>query len=250
VALDVLSRMIDEDTFLISCMLANNEIGTILDVRAIAEIAKQHNVLIFSDCVQALGKIPIDIHQLGINYASFSAHKIYGPKGVGALFVKQGSPFIPWMHGGHQEHGMRAGTEATHNIAGFGTACSDVEKKIDKMVQVGRLKQLFVEKIKEIKPDCTFNSPDTNCLSNTVSVTFPNTNNLRLMAMLNAHGIAVSGGSACSAREKKQSHVLLAIGLSEQSAHETIRVSLGCQSSERDILYTIKVLKDYLWIGE
>ena len=121
VLLAELERLIDDDTFLICCMLANNEIGTIQDIPAISKIAHAHNVLLLSDCVQALGKIPIDVHEWAIDYASFSAHKLYGPKGVGAIYVKNGSPLTPFMHGGHQENGMRAGTESLHlKSKGFG----------------------------------------------------------------------------------------------------------------------------------
>ena len=101
----------------------------------------QHGVLVLSDCVQAFGKIPIDVHGWGIDYASFSAHKLYGPKGVGALYVKQGSPFAPFMHGGHQENGMRAGTESLHNIAGFGAACQDVDKLLAHAERIRALKR-------------------------------------------------------------------------------------------------------------
>jgi cysteine desulfurase len=121
VLLAELERLIDDDTFLICCMLANNEIGTIQDIPAISKIAHAHNVLLLSNCVQALGKIPIDVHEWAIDYASFSAHKLYGPKGVGAIYVKNGSPLTPFMHGGHQENGMRAGTESLHlKSKGFG----------------------------------------------------------------------------------------------------------------------------------
>ena len=246
VPLAELEKLIDEETFLVCCMLANNEIGTIQDIPAIAKIARQHGVLMLSDCVQALGKIPIDVHGWGIDYASFSAHKLYGPKGIGALYVKQGSPFAPFMHGGHQEDGMRAGTESLHNIAGFGAACQDVNKLLAHTKQIRGLKRQLIQRLKEIKPDCVINSPEADCLPNTVSMTFPNVGNAGLMAMLDYHGIAVSAGSACSTQEDKPSRVLKAIGLSDQAAQETIRVSLGCSTSARDIRYTTRVFRDYL----
>jgi cysteine desulfurase len=241
-----LERMIDDDTFLICCMLANNEVGTIQDIQAIAKIAREHNVLVLSDCVQALGKIPIDVHAWGIDYASFSAHKLYGPKGIGALYVKQGSPFEPFMHGGHQESGLRAGTESLHNIAGFGAACQDVDKLLANAQKTRALKSEFMKHLKQIKADSVINSPEANCLPNTISVTFPNVNNAGLLAMLDYHGIAVSAGSACSTGEDKPSHVLQAIGVSAEAARETIRISLGSGNSARDIRYTMRVLRDYL----
>jgi cysteine desulfurase len=241
-----LEKLIDQDTFLICCMLANNEIGAIQDILAITKIAKEHDVLVLSDCVQALGKIPIDVHELGIDYASFSAHKLYGPKGVGALYVKQGSPFTPFMHGGHQENGMRAGTESLHNIAGFGAACQDVDKLLAHTPRIQTLKGQFIRRLREIKPDCVINSPETDCLPNTISISLPNVNNAELIAMLDYHGIAVSAGSACSSQDDKPSHTLKAIGLSIQVARETIRVSLGCNTSERDMQYATKVIQNYI----
>jgi cysteine desulfurase len=246
VLLAELEKLIDEKTFLVCCMLANNEIGTIQDIAAITKIAGQHGVLVLSDCVQAFGKIPVDVHGLGVDYASFSAHKLYGPKGVGALYVKQGSPFAPFMHGGHQENGMRAGTESLHNIAGFGAACQDVNKLLAHAEQIRALKGRLIQRLKEIKPDCVINSPpETDCLPNTASITSPNVNHAGLMATLDYHGIAVSAGSACSAQENKPSHVLKAIGLSAQTAQETIRVSIGCSTSARDIRYATQVFRDY-----
>jgi cysteine desulfurase len=242
-----LEKLIDEETFLVCCMLANNEIGTIQDIAAITEIAARHGVLVLADCVQALGKIPIDVHGWGIDYASFSAHKLYGPKGAGALYVKQGSPFAPFIHGGHQENGLRAGTESLHNIAGFGAACQDVDKLMAHTEQIRVLKRQLVRRLEEIKPDCVINSPsEADCLANTVSITFPHVNQAELLAMLDYHGIAVSAGSACSSQEDRPSHVLKAIGLSDQAAKETIRVSLGCGTSTRDIRYTAKVFRDYI----
>jgi cysteine desulfurase len=245
VPLAELEKLIDEETFLICCMLANNEIGTIQDIPTITKIARQHDVLVLSDCVQALGKIPIDVHGWGVDYASFSAHKLYGPKGIGALYVKQGSPFAPFMHGGHQENGMRAGTESLHNIAGFGAACQDINKLLAHTEQARFLKLQLVQRLKEIKPDCVINSPEADCLPNTVSITFPNVNNAGLMAMLDYHGIAVSAGSACSTQANKPSQVLKAIGLSDQATQETIRISLGCSTSARDIRYATRIFQDY-----
>jgi cysteine desulfurase len=241
-----LAQLIDEDTFLICCILANNEIGTIQNVKEITKIAKAHNVLVLSDCVQAFGKMPVNVKELDVDYASFSAHKLYGPKGVGALYAKITSPLEPFIHGGHQEEGMRAGTESVHNIAGFGTACQDVNKLLAHAEKIRDLKEQFIKQLKEIKSDIIINSPETDCLPNTISVTFPNINSGELMMMLDYHGIAVSSGSACSTHANKPSHVLKAIGLSDQAAQETIRISLGSDTLSSDIRYTIKVIGNYL----
>ncbi len=246
VLLAELEKRMDDETFLVCCMLANNETGVIQDIQAVTKIARQHGALVLTDCVQALGKIPIDVHEWGVDYASFSAHKLYGPKGIGALYVKEGSPLTPLLHGGHQESGMRAGTESLHNIVGFGAACQDVDKLLAHAEPARALKQKLIQRLKEIKPDCVINSSETKCLSNTISITFPNVENAGLMGMLDYRGIAVSAGSACGTGEDAPSHVLKAMGLSDQAARETIRVSLGWSTSARDIRYTIKVIQDYI----
>jgi len=243
-----LEKQMDEQTFLVCCMAANNETGVIQDIAAITKIARRHNVLVLTDCVQALGKIPVDVHEWDVDYASFSAHKLYGPKGIGALYVKQGSPFTPFLHGGHQEGGLRAGTESIHNIAGFGAACRAVDKLLANAERLRRLKSQLIRQLKEIKPDCVINSPeaDAECLPNTLNITFPGLGNAGLMGMLDYRGIAVSAGSACSTGEDKPSHVLKAIGLSDQAARETIRISLGHSTSARDIQYMARVFRDYV----
>ena len=248
VRLAELEKLVDDDTFLVCCMLANNETGVIQDLKAVTKIAHQHGALVLTDCVQALGKIPIDLHALGVDFASFSAHKLYGPKGIGALYIKQGSPFTPLLHGGHQESGLRAGTESIHNIVGFGAACQEVDKLLAHSKRTQALKQQLIQRLKEIKPDCVINSLETEseCLPNTLSVTFPGVENAGLMGMLDFRGIAVSAGSACSTGEDTPSHVLKAIGVSDQAARETIRISLGHDTSASDIRYTTRVIQDYI----
>jgi cysteine desulfurase len=243
-----LEKLVDENTFLVCCMLANNETGVIQDLKAVTKIARQCGALVLTDCVQALGKIPIDVHAWDVDYASFSAHKLYGPKGIGALYVKHGSPFTPYMHGGHQENGLRAGTENIHNIVGFGAACQDVDKLLAHAGQVRALKRQLIQWLKEIKPDCVINSPEaeSECLPNTLNITFPGIENSGLMGMLDYHGIAVSAGSACSTGEDTPSHVLKAMGLSDQAARETLRISLGHDTSMRDIRYMKKVVQEYI----
>lgn len=246
IVINELENLIDADTFLICCILANNEIGTLQNVKQITALAKSRNVLVLSDCVQALGKVPVDVKELGVDYATFSAHKLYGPKGVGALYAKISSPLEPFIHGGHQEEGMRAGTESVHNIAGFGAACKDVKNLMVKYEKTRNLKEHFIKQLQGIKPDVIINSPQDDCLPNTISVTFPGINSGELMMMLDYHGISVSSGSACSTHLNKPSHVLKAIGLSDSAAQETIRISLGKDTSHRDIRYTVKVIANYL----
>jgi len=246
---DELETLIDNETFLICCLLANNETGTIQNIKAVTSIAKSHNVPVMSDCVQALGKIPVDVKELGVDYATFSAHKLYGPKGVGALYARISSPLEPFIHGGHQESGMRAGTESTHNIAGFGMACREIKKQLSEIEKIKALKDQLKAGFIKIKPDIIINSPVNNCLPNTLNVTFPGINNRELMMMLDYNGIAVSSGSACGSQQSKPSHVLKAIGLSDKEAGETIRISMGSDTSAKDIRYTLKVISDYLKSG-
>ena len=246
ISIKELETLIDEETFLICCIFANNEIGTIQNIKEVCSLAKLQNVLVLCDCVQALGKVPVDVKEFGVDYATFSAHKLYGPKGVGALYAKISTPLEPFIHGGHQESGMRAGTESTHNIAGFGTACKELKKQLSSSGKIKALKEQLIEGLKIIKPDIIINSPPNNCLPNTLNVTFPDINNRELMMMLDYNGVAVSSGSACGSQQSKPSHVLKAIGLSDEEAGETIRISLGCETSERDIQYTLKIISDYL----
>lgn len=246
VSIEELEKMIDDQTYLVCCIYANNEIGTIQSIREIVSIAKAHNVPVLSDCVQAFGKIPVDVNEMGVDYATFSAHKLYGPKGVGALYAKISSHIEPFIHGGHQEEGMRAGTESVHNIAGFGKACQNVGNLISDSNNIGELKNYFADELRKVKPDLIINSPPDNCLSNTLSVTLPNMNSKELMLLLDYYGISVSSGSACSTHIDMPSHVLKAIGLSDKSAEETIRISLGNDTKKGDIRYTINKIGRYL----
>lgn len=248
VLLAELEKRMDADTFLVCCILANNETGVVQDIKAVTKIARHHGALVLADCVQALGKIPVDVHAWDVDYASFSAHKLHGPKGIGALYIKQGSPFTPLLHGGHQESELRAGTESIHNIVGFGAACQDVNRLVARAGQIRSLKRQLIQQLRQIKPDCVINSPESEseCLPNTLSISFPDVENAGLMGMLDYRGIAVSAGSACSTGEDTPSHVLKAMGLSDQAARETIRISLGHETSLGDIQYMTRVVRDYI----
>lgn len=241
-----IEALIDPKTFLAVLMLANNETGSIQPVGRTAELCRRKNVLLLSDCVQALGKIPVDVKELGADYATFSGHKIHGPKGAGALYVRSGCPIGSFIHGGHQENGLRAGTESLHNIAGLSCAFSQTGAVLKKAGRIAELKESFLAGLKKIVPKTVINSPRENCLPNTISITFPGINNAQLMAHLDFHGIAVSAGSACNTQSDKPSHVLTAMGLSEARARETLRFSLSDKTEASDIKYTLKVLKGFL----
>lgn len=237
----------DESIFLISCMYVNNETGTIHDIARMAHFARERGALFFCDCVQALGKIPVDLHALGVDYASFSAHKIYGPKGIGALYVRRGAPFAPYLLGGHQEEGARAGTESLHNIAGFGVAAEAVPGLLLQTEALRAKKNAFIREVRAIAPSCQINSPQgVDCQAGTVSITFPGKANAVLMGQLDYYGISVAAGSACNTGEDLPSHVLLAMGLSPEQARSTLRFSFGHQLKDKDLAYVVRVLRDIL----
>lgn len=236
-----------DDVGLLVCMAANNETGTVYDITGMAAIARKRAALFFCDMVQALGKIPVDVLGSGVDYASFSAHKIHGPKGVGALYIREGAPFAPFMLGGHQEEGRRAGTESLHNIAGFAAAAEEVPRLLSLTGELRRRKTAFIAALKTIAPDCVINSPEgQECQPGTVSVTFPGTANAVIMGQLDYYGVSVAAGSACNTGEDTPSHVLTAMGLSPAEARSTLRVSFPHNFSDRDLRYVTTVFSDVL----
>ncbi len=241
-----LKNEIDGKTILVSCMFVNNEIGSILPIPELAKICNENSVPIMVDCVQAFGKVSIDVKKLGIDYASFSAHKIRGPKGIGALFVKTGNEITPLVHGGHQENGLRAGTEGVHNIAGFAEAAKDISALLLNNDKLDSLRNMFINGIKNIFPSAVINTDTKTSVPNTLSVTFPGINNALLLAALDFRGIAVSAGSACNTQENTPSHVLKSIGLSDKSTQETLRFSLPGNITQKDIKYVLEALKECL----
>ncbi len=245
VSVEGLEVLIDERTFLICCMLANNEVGTIQDVRAVAALGRRRQIPVLSDCVQALGKIPVDVRALGVDYATFSAHKLHGPKGVGALYVRCESPMLPLLHGGGQEAGMRAGTEGLHSIAGFAEACRQLPELLARSDTISARRDSLLAALREMRPDLVVHSPAERCLPNTLSLRFPGARNADLMAALDMNGVAVAAGSACGTKENTASHVLLAIGLTDEEAGETIRISLSDETSERDLRHATRAFRDY-----
>ena len=236
-----------DDIGLVVCMYANNETGTLYDVGAMAAMAHEKGALFFSDMVQALGKIPVDVQATGVDYASFSAHKIYGPKGIGALYVREGAPFAPFMLGGHQEEGLRAGTESLHNIAGFAAATEEIPQLLAGSERLGKQRDNFVAAMRQCVPDCVVNSPEgPQCQPGTVSMTFPGRANAVLMGQLDYYGVSVAAGSACNTGEDKPSHVLTAIGLSAEEARSTLRISFPSTLSGSQLRYVTSIFTDVL----
>ncbi|MDR3054471.1 MAG: aminotransferase class V-fold PLP-dependent enzyme [Zoogloeaceae bacterium] len=236
-----------EDVGLLVCMAANNETGTLYDIKRMAGIARAHGALFFCDMVQALGKIPVDVQDCGVDYASFSAHKIHGPKGVGALYIREGAPFAPFMLGGHQEEARRAGTEGLHNIAGFAAAADEIPHLLSMADELRLKRERFVAAIREMFPACVINSPAADeCQPGTVSVTFPGTANAVVMGQLDYCGVSVAAGSACNTGEDAPSHVLTAMGLSREEARATLRISFPHALSDKDLRYVIAVFGEVL----
>ncbi len=236
-----------DDIGLLVCMAANNEAGTLYDIKSMAAIARKHGAFVFSDMVQALGKISLDVTDLGVDYASFSAHKIHGPKGIGALYIREGSPFAPFMLGGHQEEGRRAGTESLHNIAGFAAAAGEIPRLLALAPGLKRRKDAFIAALREIAPDCVINSPEgPDCQPGTVSVTLPGTANAVIMGQLDYYGVSVAAGSACNTGEDTPSHVLTGMGLKAAEARSTLRVSFSHSFSDSQLRYVTAVFRDVL----
>ena len=225
---DDIKKNIISDTGLISIMMANNEVGTIEPIQEIARIAQEHDVLFHSDAIQVLGKLPIDVKKLKLDIMSFSAHKFYGPKGVGALYIKDGVSINPMIIGGSQEKNMRAGTENVSGIAGLGLAAeiaSNFEK--ENFSHLLELENYFKELIIDKHNDITFNGFDNNKLPGLVNLTIPNIPSDLLLINLDNDGISISNGSACSSGTISPSPVLKAMGLSDKSNLESVRISAG-----------------------
>ena len=241
--LDQLAGMLGDDVGLVSVMMANNEIGTLQDIEAITKMVHASGAFMHTDAVQAVGKVPVDVRKLGVDFLTISAHKIYGPKGVGALFVKKGIPYCPLIRGGHQELGRRAGTENTLGILGLGRA---VEMRTIEMPEeeerLLHLKQILKEGIEERIDDIHFNGHPTDSLASTLNVSFTGVEGEAILLYLDLEGIAVSTGSACASGSLDPSHVLLATGVDAELAHGSIRFSMGRETSLKEVEYVIDVL--------
>ena len=234
---------IKDDTGLITIMLANNEVGTVEPLQDIAKIAKKHNVLFHSDGVQVLGKLPIDVQELGVDMMSFSAHKFYGPKGVGALYIKEGIAMKPIIAGGSQEKSLRAGTENVGGIAGLGRAAELVTKSLSDVSRtLTALETQFKTKFSEQHTNIIYNGFEDNHLPGLISLTIPGIASDLLLIHLDNEDIAVSSGSACSAGTISPSPVLKAMGISDKQNLETIRISAGRDNTSTEVDQLIKVM--------
>ncbi|MBQ3271239.1 cysteine desulfurase [Candidatus Saccharibacteria bacterium] len=236
-----------EPTFsLCSIMLANNELGTINDIKKLAKAAHAKGALFHTDATQALGKIKIDVKDLDVDYMTISSHKIGGPVGIGALYIKKGSPFTPFIIGGHQERGRRAGTYQTVNIAGFGAAAKYAREHKTWEIYEEKIRPLRDELAKRILADIPYsskNTPDSNSLPNILNVSFEAAEGESIQLYLDAEGeIITSTGSACASGDGKPSHVIMATRNDAEIAHSSVRFSFGLDSTKKDIDHVMKYL--------
>jgi cysteine desulfurase len=243
IKLDEYKKLLAAKPALVSIMMANNEIGTIQDIKKLCRMAHEQGALFHTDAVQAVGKLEVDVQDLGVDYLSFSGHKIYGPKGIGALYIRKGAAFCPFIRGGHQEKGRRAGTENSLGIIAFGRAVEMRKKEMAaEFKRLTALKNLLKAGIEKNIPDIQFNGHPLESLPGTVNVSFSAAEGETILLYLDMEGIAVSTGSACASGSLDPSHVLLATGVAAERCHGSIRMSMGRDTTEKDIEYVIEKL--------
>lgn len=245
VILEEARKIIDDDTLLVSVMTANNESGAIEPVKDIARLAKAKGAYVHTDATQAIGKIGVNVDDLEVDYLTLSAHKFYGPKGVGALYIRTSSPKSPYIHGGHQENGMRAGTYNTQAIVGLGKAAEIAkEEQEEERKKLWALREKLRKGIGEKIKDVVFNSVDSyeRVLPGTLDVSFLYAEGESILLYLDLEGIAVSTGSACASGSLEPSYVLLATGMPVEQAHGSIRFSFGRFNTEEDVDYVLEKL--------
>ena len=235
---------ITDNTILISIMTANNEIGTIEPIKEIAEIAKKHKVIMHTDAVQAIGHMPINVTELGVDMLSLSAHKFHGPKGVGVLYIRNGVRIENLIHGGGQERGKRAATENIAGMAGLEKALDLAVSNLDEnMKKMTEKRDRLIAGIKERIPYCRLNGPEgSGRMCNNVNFSFKYIEGESILMLLNMYGIAASSGSACASGSLDPSHVLLAIGLPHEIAHGSVRLSLSEDTTDEEIDYVLEKL--------
>ena len=239
-----LKNMISKKTSLVSVMFGNNEVGTIQPISEITKICHENNVFFHTDAVQAVGKLPVDVKKLDVDLLSISSHKLYGPKGVGALYIKDGVKIDPIILGGGQEFKLRSGTENVASIVGFGQACEIAQNHlIENISLVKKLQTILVKKVLKEIPEVTFNGNSESRLTNNAHFTFLGVNGEDLIIKLDEYGIAASTGSACSVNTQKASHVLESMGFSLEQITGSLRLTVGIFNTENEINETVDILK-------
>lgn len=240
-----LADAITDKTVLVSIMYVNNEVGTVQNIKELAKIAKDRGVTFHTDAVQALGNVPCDVKELGVDLMSMSAHKIYGPKGVGALYIKKGTKINNYLHGGAQEVKRRAGTENLPGIVGFGKAAKLAKANYNEHVAHSReLRDYFIKRVTTEIKDIYINGSMEHRHPGNANITFEYIEGEAILLLLNAKGIYVSTGSACSSASLVPSHVLAALGVPVEMIHGTIRFTVGDFTTKEDIDYTVDALKE------
>ena len=243
---DRLKKAITDDTVLVSVMMANNEVGTILPIKELCKIAHERGVLFHTDAVQAVGKIKVDVQELDIDLLSLSGHKFYGPKGIGALYVRKGVGLESVVHGGKQEVGLRAGTENVPAIVGLGKAAELAAYTSQSFRRIEILRDKLEEEIKKLVPDARLNGHQDKRLPNTLNLTLPQLRGESIVLAMDQHGISLSSGSACKSGSPEPTHVLIAMGRTEEEAHCSVRFSLSHHTTEEDIRDTVSALAQVL----
>lgn len=244
VSLDTLSEAVTPNTILISVMHVNNEIGTIQPIEEIGRIAKENDILFHTDAIQSLGKLPVDVDSLGVDLLSLSGHKIHGPKGVGALFIRKGTRVKAVEYGGGQERGLRSGTENIPGIVGMGQACEAAVRDLaENAAHMTRLRDKLIDGIMK-EEYVRLNGHRTKRSPNNVNLSFHYIEGESLVLMLDMKGVEAYTGSACSSRELQASHVLLALGMPPEQAHGSLRFTNSEYNTDEDIDYVLEVLPD------
>lgn len=242
-----LEKAITEKTILISIMFANNEIGTIQPIKEIGEIAHKHHVAFHTDAVQVMGNLKIDVSELNIDMLSMSAHKFYGPKGIGCLYVNQNLKWNAIINGGGQERSKRGGTENVANIVGMAKALEIATKNLEEYnKQLNKLSTTFLSEINKTFKNVKLNGHPTKRLKGNINLTFKNIDGESLLLLLSERGICISTASACSTNSKNYSHVLKAIGLTEKQAKGTIRITFGAENTEKEVYALVNNIKDII----
>jgi cysteine desulfurase len=240
VDLDSLKDAVRKDTILISIMYANNETGTIQPIKEIAKIARENKIYFHTDAVQTLGKLPIDVEDLGVDLCSFSGHKIYGPKGIGAIYLRKGVKITPFQHGGHHERNKRAGTENVSGIVGFAKAVEIAERDMKKNeAHLKKLTKKMWEGLSRELKEIHINGHPENRLSSTLNISFKYIEGESMVLNFDMKGIYASTGSACTSGSLEPSHVLTAMGVSPDMAQGSVRFSFGYENTEEDVDYCL-----------
>ena len=240
-----LKRNICNDTILISIMMANNELGTIQNIQEIGRIAHCNNIVFHTDAVQAVGNIKIDVQSMNVDMLSMSAHKFYGPKGVGALYIKKGVRITPLIHGGGQERGIRSGTENVPGIVGFGKACEIANNNLEEnYARLVKTRDEIIEKVLDAVPESYLNGDKNERLPNVINFRFSSIEGESLILLLDAKGYQASTGSACSSKTLEASPVLKALNLDDVDVHGSLRISLGSQTHFDDVDGLVEAIKE------